>query len=150
MSKASDIATALCDRLAQIVPQNGYPSGVGARVFRGKRDMDPSLFPCSVLIESDDSVSAASASKNTKVTVTADYFIEAFLACDPDHPNDAAHQAITDLKRAMFGGDPSYGDLIRKGLVYVGRVIEPRDAGVMHVAVSIHVQAEYFEDLINP
>lgn len=150
MSKASDIAAAITARLAQISIANGYHTDIGLRVFRGKRDLDEPDAPCCVLVESDDSVAPASASRNTKVIITADYAIEALLACDPDHPNDAAHLAITDLKRALFNGDPSYGKLINKGLAYTGRVIEPRESGSGLVGVQVKVQAEFVEELMNP
>lgn len=150
MSKASGIAAAIADRLGQISITNGYLTDIGQKVFRGKRDLSEEDCPCCVLIENDDAVAPASASRNTKVIITADYAIEALLACDPDHPNDAAHMAITDLKRALFNGDPSYGKRINKGLAYTGRVIEPRESGSGLVGVQVKVQAEFVEDLMVP
>lgn len=153
MSIALEIATALSARIEAISVANGYMTDIGLRVFRGRREISVDKIPCVVLIEDDDSAEPQGSTKHSRNTcdVTAPYVFEAHLYCDPDHPNDAAHQAIADLKKALFRiDDHDYGGLLSAGLAYRGRTIEPREPGVSAVAVAVRVEASYIESLENP
>lgn len=153
MSRAAEVAAAIAARLQGVRLANGFDTDIGRMVYRGKRGLDESSLPCVVLIEADDTAEPRGTTRNSLNTcsITAPYYIEAHLACDPDHPNDAAHLAIADIKRALFSlDDHLYGGLISQGLTYRGRTIEPREPGVAAVAVAVRVEAHYVESLENP
>ncbi len=151
MSKASDIAQELYNRVAQITKANGFNTDIGLRVFRGKRALDAEAdVPCAVLVEGNDTPQDSSM---TGVSISQRYVFEAYDACDPDHPNDAAHLMIADLKRAIFAGEPKHGMRLggrAKEMTYKGRVIGPREDGAETVFAGIHIDVLYAEDLTNP
>ncbi|MBS4019904.1 MAG: hypothetical protein KGZ68_16915, partial [Dechloromonas sp.] len=64
-------------------------------------------------------------------------------------PNDAAHEAIRDIKRAIFAGDGNFGGRVLK-VTYAGRDIGPRADGVPVVFVTVDIDVDYVEDLTNP
>ena len=151
MTKASDIALELYNRVSQISKANGFNTDIGLRVFRGKRSLDAKDdVPCVVLVEGNDTPQDESL---TSVSVSQRYVFESHDACDPDHPNDAAHLMIADLKRAIFAGEPKHGMRLNgkaKGMTYKGRVIGPREDGAETVFAGIHLDVLYVEDLTNP
>lgn len=146
MSAAQDIALKISDRLAAITIANGYATDIGLRVFRGRRRIDPDMVPCVVLIEGDDDVRSESL---RSANIGQQYFIEGHDACDPDNPNDKGHEILADLKKAVFSGDTTFGRSIRK-IDYKGRRIVPREEGITSVAASIHIEAQFVEDLTSP
>ncbi|MGH7461960.1 MAG: hypothetical protein ACREMA_13175 [Longimicrobiales bacterium] len=151
MSKADDIARVLSARLERITKANGFATDIGLRVYRGRRSLDAETdVPCVVLAEGNDTPQDDSL---TLVSISQRYVCEAHVPCDPDHPNDAAHQIIADLKRAIFGGEPKHGmrlDGHAKQLHYKGRAIGPREDGGETVSAGIHIDVLYVEDLTNP
>lgn len=146
MAAARDVAAALAARLGQITKANGYHTDIGLRVYRGRRKLDMAKIPCVVLGEGDDEVQANSL-RNANIKQT--YVFEALHACDPDNPNDTAHDLIEDLKRAIFSGDTTFGRTVRS-LEYRGRLISPREDGAALVAASIEITAGFVEDLTAP
>ena len=91
------------------------------------------------------------------VSIEQRYLVVACLECDPDNPNDAAHAAIRDIKRAVFkpeadvspGAIGALGGRV-KALHYRGKIIEQRVDGRPLVFVSVELAAEFVEDLTNP
>jgi hypothetical protein len=154
VSVASDIAGALAARLAQITVANGYATDIGLRVFRGKRSLGEEAVPCVTVIEGDDAPQTGGGKLNGAVTIAQRYAIEGHVVCDPDHPNDAAHLVIADLKRAIFAGGRAVGGAPKLGnareVNYVGRSISSREDGLAIVAASIEIDAVYAEDLRAP
>jgi hypothetical protein len=157
VSVASDLAEAFSDKLAQITVANGYYTDIGLRVYRGKPRIDLANVPCVVIYEAgdkvdDDTQSATLASPRVKlqdVKLMQRYFFEGHAECDPDHPNDAAHRIIADLKRALFAGDRSCDSKVRT-LQYKGRSIGRREDGQSIINASIVVDAEIVENLAAP
>lgn len=157
MSVASGMAAALAFRLAGITIPNGYQTDIGVKVFRGKPRIAQSDVPCIVIYEAGDKVSDDAQSptlgrtmgKLADVKLMQRYYIEGHTTCDPDNPNDAAHLILSDLKRAVFGGDRSYGSIARK-LTYVGRAIGRREDGLALISASIVIDAEIVENLAEP
>ncbi|MBF6987254.1 hypothetical protein [Cupriavidus sp. IK-TO18] len=150
MSKASDIAVELSNRIARITKANGFNTDIGLRVFRGKRAFSEDDLPCLVLVEGNDTPQDDAL---TAMVVSQRYVFEAHTECDPDHPNDAAHLVIADLKRAIFAGEPKLGMRLNgkaKGMTYKGRVIGAREDGAPTVFAGIHIDVLYVEDLTNP
>ncbi len=146
MTHARDIALALDTRLRGIAPAAGYRTPMGERVYRGRRRLNEEHIPCIVLIESDDEPQDH---RPGRVKLAQRYLIEGHTPCDPDNPNDAAHDILSDLKRAIFAGDDTLGGLVRT-LKYLGRSIEPREDGLSLVSASIEIEVDYIEDLSNP
>lgn len=150
MSKASDIALKLSERATAISKANGYNTDIGLRIFRGKRAFSEEDLPCLVLVEGNDTPQDDAL---TAVSISQRYIFEAHTACDPDHPNDAAHLIIADLKRAIFAGEPKHGMRLgglAKGMTYKGRVIGAREDGAPTVFAGIDIDVLYVEDLTNP
>jgi hypothetical protein len=146
VSAAYNISMKLSERLAQITVANGYNTDIGLRVYRGKLSVDSSAVPCVILVEGDDEV----VSENTRqANLRQMYLIEAHDTCDPSHPNDKAHLILSDLKRAIFGGDKSYSGLLSK-LSYRGRSIQAREGGTALVAAGIRAEVAFVEDLNAP
>lgn len=152
MSIAQDIAIALSARLALIDTgtRPEFATRIGLRVMRGRRRLDESMVPCVVIIEGDDTVTD---SRGSDVCLTQRYVFEGHAACDPDNPNDTAHDIIKDLKRAIFkdAGDlESWLPFRVRSLRYVGRNIDPREDGLSIVSAAIEIEVTYTENLANP
>jgi hypothetical protein len=159
ISLSHDLSLALAARLETITIANGFQTDIGLTVFRGKGRIDEGDVPCCVIYEAGDkkdgdSQAASLAGGPTRMKLSdvhlmQRYFIEGHAPCDPDHPNDAAHAIIADLKRALFDGDRSFGDRVRR-LFYHGRAIGRREDGARIVNASIVVDAEIVENLASP
>ena len=146
MSKASAIAMAIFARASQITVANGYATDIGATGYRGKKYLDPESLPCFVLVEESDE--GVSRQRVTSLTTT-DYVLEGYATCDADHPNDAGHLIVADLKKAIFSGDLSFGQGVTD-IVWKGREIEPREEGTTLVAGRIRFALSYVENLAAP
>lgn len=144
-SKAAQIAAALAARLAQVTTTGGYETDVGLTVYRGRRNTEPG--PHITLYEGEDT--AKEQSLKAVVHLTQVYVAEAVDTCDPDNPNDRAHQILSDLKRAVFGSDQTLGGLV-KTIEYRGRLIGTREEGQDYCFASIRFAVEYVEDLKAP
>lgn len=147
-TKASDVAQALYDRVRGIATANGSETDIGLRVYRGRRNVDETQVPCAVLIEGNDTPRDRPG-RIPSVSITQRFVVAAYLACDPDNPNDAAHAAVRDLKRALFGDGGSWGSRVLK-VSYQGRDIGPRADGRPIVFVTVDIDVDYVEDLTNP
>jgi hypothetical protein len=147
-TKASEVAANIATRIAAINVLGGYETDIGARVFRGRRNVDESAVPCAVIIEGTDTPTDRPGKLPT-VSITQRYVIAAYLTCDPNNPNDAAHAAIRDIKKAIFNGDGDFGGKVLR-VSYRGRDIGPRADGVPVVFVTVDIDVDYVEDLTNP
>ena len=149
---AEDIGTELSARLATCTVAQGAETDLGAKVYRGRRRVDDSMIPCSAVIEGDD-VPTRGGNVKTDYKLAQRYVLYAYVQCDPSNPNDAAHAAIRDMKRALFntGGaaDSKLGGKVRD-LEYLGRDIGPRADGAGFVLAAIEVGVEYVENVANP
>lgn len=146
MSLAKAISIELTGRLAAIRLTGGTLTDAGARVFRGKRRLDDTNIPCCVIVEGEDSV-ADQGGKSVKLRQR--YIVEAHDHCDPDHPNDKAHDLLVDLKRAVFTGDKTMGRKILS-IEYVGRTIGAREDGVGITFAALLFDVVYAENLTEP
>lgn len=146
MSKAADIAAVIVARLATIRTAAGYATQAGATVYRGRRHVPEEAMPCLTLIEGDDNVIERN---ENQASIVLPFTIEGHIACDPDHPNDAAHRLIADIKRSVFGGDPRLGGLA-KDTFYTGRIISPRVDGVTAVVVAVSLEVRMVETVDAP
>lgn len=150
---AEDIGQELATRVATRLVANGAETNLGAAVYRGRRVIDDDMVPCTAIIEGSDTVEESDSARSTETRVRQQYVLLGYVPCDPDHPNDAAHMAIRDLKKAVFvtggKGDRTLGNKVRR-MRYRGRDIGPRADGAAFVVVSVEVEAEFAEDLAAP
>ena len=147
--RAEDIGLHVQQCLSNITKANGYETDLGARVFRGRRNIDDSAVPCAVVLEGPDNVADSNDGRKPMVRLMQRYVLAGYVRCNPLHPNDAAHAAIRDLKKAVFSETSELRKKVRT-VFYRGRDIGPRADGVPIVFVSIDVDVEYVEDLTNP
>lgn len=148
---AEDIGTELSARLQACTVALGAETDLGVKVYRGRRHVDDSMIPCCVVIEGDDV--PARVSVGTRYNLDQRYVLFAYVPCDPDNPNDAAHAAIRDMKRALFNTD-GQPDVKLGGKVkeidYLGRDIGPRADGAAFVLAAIEVGVTYVENVAAP
>lgn len=153
LTRAEDVALEIQRRLKLVLVSNGAETNLGAFVSRGNRFIDITSAPCSILIEGADHVQDQTSSSGNMV-VRQDYVIAAILACDIDNPNDTAHRALRDLKKAMFrsadGTPNSTFDRQVKQVTYRGRDIQPRADGKAFVVTVFEISVEYPEKLYAP
>lgn len=157
-TKARDIAQHINTLLAGITVANGYQTDIGLRVYRGKRKINDDQVPCAAIIEGEDRVGGNQGPASQKVTQS--YVLGGYAECDPDHPNDTAHQIIADLKKAVFTlpanptraeqitGTNTFGGRV-KNVTYRGRDIGPRADGIPIVFAVVHIDVEFVEQLTD-
>lgn len=152
--KSDDIAKYLTEVLKSITLANGYPVEF-PRVYRGRLKHDEDRVPYAVLIEGDDRPSNTENMKD--VAITQDFVLGAYVTCDADNPNDAAHVAIRAIKKAVFTSDLARkqqagargGNGRVKSLAYKGKDIGPRADGKAIVFAVVHIEVTFAEDLLD-
>lgn len=148
-TSASAVALALSERLARILPANGFATATGTRIMRGKRTVPAdSQVPCIIMIEGGDEPTDRPG-RIPMCHIKLPFVIDAFDACDPENPNDRAHQMISDIKRAIFHDGTNLGGQAYL-VTYTGSDIGPRPDGAAFVQARVSVSIEYVEDLTNP
>lgn len=149
---AEGIAGALKARLETITTAAGAETDVGLRVFMGRRSVpDETVMPCTVLLEVDDIPSRQNVGQ--KYHVLQGFVVMAYLRCDRDDPNIAAHQAIRDIKRVLFRTNGKPDDTLggqAHEVTYLGKQISPREGGQRTVVAIVEVAVSYVEDVSNP
>lgn len=154
--KSSDIAEYLTTVLQGISIAEGYNTDIGATVFRGRLKHDEDRVPYCVLIEGEDRPQENDGGR-LDVTLEQDFVLGAYVHCDVDNPNDAAHRAIKDIKKAVFSSDlarrPVAGARGANGRVaklsYRGKDIGPRADGKNIVFAVVHISVTFAEDLTD-
>lgn len=151
LQRAEDIAAALKARIEALRQANGAETDIGAKVYQGRIRIDKTMLPCTVVIEADDAPDRVNVVASYQVAQR--YVLMAYLVCDPDQPNVAAHKALRDLKRAVFltagKPDPRWGGTV-KDVEYLGREIGPREDGEAMVVALIEIAVTYVENLGSP
>ena len=154
-TRARDVAAHLSTLLAGVRVANGFETDIGVRVYRGKRKIDDTSVPCAVLLEGDDTPGETQGTDYQKITQS--YVLGGYAPCDPDNPNDAAHQIVSDLKKAVFqlvdptkaesiNGSQTFGGRV-KNVEYKGRDIGARTDGGSIVFAVIHIDVSFVERL---
>jgi hypothetical protein len=151
LKTAEAVSDALLARCAPITVANGYETDMGLRHFRGARRVDETMLPCTVLIEGDEDPSRVGT--RTSIKTRRKFALLAYVPCDAQNPNVAAHAAIRDMKRAIFtlngAADWTLGGQVRD-VVYLGSEIAARADGQKFVVAAVEVELEYVEDLALP
>lgn len=153
--KSSDIAEYLTEVLGSIQTANGYLTDLGTTVYRGKLKHDEDRVPYAVLIEGEDRPGETGAQKD--ITITQDFVLGAYVFCDVDNPNDAAHEAIKDIKKAVFSSELARRTVAGargangriQNLTYRGKDIGPRADGKNIVFAVVHISVTFAEDLLD-
>lgn len=155
LTSAEAVAAEILARIGAVSVANGYETNLGAKVFAGRRSVDPSMLPCATLIEADDEIQDLTNMRIgvPQAEIKQHYVMYAYLECDPDHPNTMAHKAIRDFKRAVFNTDgkpdASFGRKVRE-VRYLGRDISPRADGSATVVAAIEITVQFVESLSAP
>lgn len=151
LQRAEDIADEIHVRLARCMIAQGAETDLGRVTFRGRRKVDDTMLPCCSLIEGDDIPSRET--RSTYYELSQRYVVFAYLPCDPNDPNVAAHKGIRDLKRAIFRTDGkasvTWGGRVKE-VAYLGRDIGPRADGAAFVIAAIEFAVTFVEDVANP
>lgn len=148
INQASVLAIEIAARVATITIANGFHTDIGLNVLRGRRRIDDHQVPCVVVVEGLDTPTAGPGRMAT-AEINQSYMLIAYHACNPDHPNDKAHDLIKDLKRAIFKDGVTLGGAVPR-VEYKGRDIGPRGDGVGIVCASIEIAVKFVEELTNP
>ena len=154
--KSSDIAEYLTTVLQAIRVTNGYKTDIGATVYRGRLKHDEDRVPYCVLIEGEDRPQENDGGR-LDVTLEQDFVLGAYVLCNVDNPNDAAHLAIKDIKKAVFSSDLARKQVAgARGangrvakLSYRGKDIGPRADGKNIVFAVVHITVAFAEDLLD-
>ena len=154
--KSSDIAEYLTEVLGTIKVSNGYNTDIGATVYRGRLKHDEDRVPYAVLIEGEDRPQENDGGR-LDVTLEQDFVLGAYVFCNVDNPNDAAHDAIADIKKAVFSSDLARKQMAGarggngrvKNLEYKGKDIGPRADGKNIVFAVVHISVTFAEDLLD-
>ena len=149
LNRSEPIGDEIVARMARCTVAQGAETDLGVAVYRGRQAIVDDMIPCSVLIEAEDEPSPTKPSRTTDYKITQGYVLLAYVPCDPDHPNAAAHAAIRDMKRAVFGDGHDLGGRVRE-MRYRGKDIGPRADGKPFVVAAIEVAAEFAEDVSAP
>lgn len=153
LHSAEDVGLEISARLRTRTVAQGAETDLGASVFRGRRVIDDDQIPCTAVIEGQDDVEENDASREAQARIKQDYVLLAYVPCDPVNPNDAAHKALRDMKRAVFRtdgkADRTLGGKVRR-VRYRGRDIGPRGDGAAFVVAALEINVEFTEDLSAP
>lgn len=153
LQTAEAIGLEISTRLATRTVALGAETDLGAQVFRGRRIVDDDQIPCTTLIEGSDEIEENESQRTLEARIKQTYVALAYIPCDPVNPNDAAHAAIRDMKRALFTTagvpDRTLGSKVKR-VHYRGRDIGPRADGAAFVVASLEVAVEFVENLATP
>jgi hypothetical protein len=150
ISTAEGVAAEVTRRMELILKSGGFETDAGQKVYRGKRKVDEEKVGtgCLVLIEGDDDP-VARPGRQPLYKNEQTYILGGYLPCSAEHPNDAAHALIRDLKRAIFSDPENFGGAV-DNVAYRGRDIGPRADGVNIVFAMIEIVVTFVEDLRKP
>ena len=151
LHRAEDVAAEVRTRLARCTVAQGAETDIGATVYQGRRRIDEDMIPCVTVIEGPDTPDRTRVRDTYEIA--QQYVIFAYVACDPNNPNVAAHAAIRDIKRSLFTtdgkGDGRFGGAVM-GVDYLGRDIGPRADGAAFVVAAVEISVNYSEQLSAP
>lgn len=148
LTTAAQIAAEIKARLSAITINEGAETDIGSRIFMGRAKIGDDELPCISVIEGQDDPTDQPG-RLPAVVLNQLYVINAYLECDADNPNDAAHAAIRDIKRAIYKDGSTFGEKVSK-VTYRGRDIGPRPDGAAVVQAQVMISIKYAETLANP
>lgn len=148
MSKVYDLLLAIQARLETISPANGYQTDIGARVLidPDAADMSNEAAPVTRLFETEAENISQQPNRNQCLMKTL-FIIETQHAVEGVNPTEAAHMAIADIIRAVFGTDDRTLDSRAREVRLEGYRIVAPEAGSRHVLAQVrgsHVYVNHF------
>lgn len=146
LKTTEEVSLEIKRRLLTVLQVDGFETNLGATVFMGKRAVDNDEVPCVSIIEGEDHPGEANNREDVKITV--DYALVAYVPCDPDNPNTAAHAALRDMKKVIFE-DYRMGKTVGS-MEYRGRDIGARSDGESLVMAVLHFSVMIVEKLPGP
>jgi len=140
--------------LANITIANGYNTDMGTNVVWGKISNTSDQMPCVFLIDGDaankdnDEVpNVKGRARTLNIKVRKRIIIEAHVACDPNRPNAAGHDALNDIKALMMDGDRSF-DGISMSTLWISDTFGRREDGVAVIPVLSQFDITYCLDFV--
>lgn len=150
LRSGDEISRLITERLETCRTAAGFETDLGREVYRGRLAVDARQVPCAAIIEGNQTLSEADGRTALEVRILQEYVVLAYVPCDIKHPNDAAHQALRDVRRALFvtNGKPdrTLGDKVKR-LMYRGHDIGPRADGAAFVVAQVILAVEFVEML---
>jgi len=143
LKTTEEVSLEIKRRLLTVLQVDGFETNLGATVFMGKRAVDDDEVPCVSIIEGEDHPGETVNRDDVKIEV--DYALAAYVPCDPDDPNTAAHAALRDMKKVIFT-DYRWGKIVGT-LQYRGRDIGARSDGAALVMAVLHFTVMIVENL---
>lgn len=148
VSNMAFAAENLVERLSRIDADAGYLTSVGRHVYWGRKTI-PSGTSAFVALHETDEEGVLEQKSDGVVLLRVPYVIEAQMPCDPDHPNEAGHRMVRDIKAAIFGAGMQLAGCLND-IRYAGRTIFQRDNGAKNVVVQVRIEVTLTESLANP
>ena len=146
MSKEACIAEEIAKRIGNISVANGYTTDIGRMVFMGRLAIDPSSTPCAVVVEGATKVDMLNGNRCRTVGI---FHLEGHADGDPEFPNVVGRKIVSDLKKAVFSGDLTFGQGVVSA-IYKGRHIATREDGLKLASAAVMIELTYVENLAAP
>lgn len=151
LDTSESVAAEAVRRLSLCTTAQGAETDLAREVYQGRRKISDDMIPCVTLIEAQDTVNRER--RGTLVNVAQRYVAFAYVACDPRHPNTAAHAALRDMKRAVFTTAGAADWNWQRKVIdveYLGKDIGPRADGQAFVVVAMEFAVHFVEDVAAP
>lgn len=156
MSKTNDIVKQLVERLGAIRRVDGFATDAGLNVSRGRPAVAGGAEEALDVFELEDQIekqrvdgSGASDCTAVDTDLLLPINIEGYAVVAADQHMEVGHALVSDIKRAVFGGDMTWGGLATH-THYIGRTIDRRAEGANAVTVLVQIRIGCVEDLANP
>lgn len=150
---AGGVSAIVSERLSQISKANGFETDCGTRIFRGRRKVEKEQVGttgCILILEGRDIPEQQIGGRLAQVLLLQEYGIVAFVPIEgTEEPNDAAHRALRDMKKAIWKSDATFGQQVKE-VRYQARDIGVREDGTNHVEVLLEIGVVFVESLITP
>ena len=138
--------------LLKNIDGNGtYYCDIGERVYKGRFSFDDDdTYPLLTVQEVSESNDNPDSPILQKVKINKRISVHGLAdISDMNNPNDTAHGLISDIKKAIFSGDPRLnGDCI--SVKYIGSSISAKEDSVTKVSCTVDLAVVYAENLLNP
>jgi hypothetical protein len=122
---------------------------VVATVHRGRRKIDDTMMPCGVVVEGDAVPGERRGGRSTEYSLRCECAWHAYVACDPNDPNVAAHAALKAMKTALWSDGTTMAGHVRD-VEFLGTDIAPRVDGAAWVLAVLTFSATLVEDVAKP
>jgi len=148
LSKKRRIVDAVVARLQTITVANGYNTGAGARVYRGRVEFTASD-PLPVLTVLQDNVFVES-DRGERMLLALPLGVQGIVTVDRDNPSDAVDDLEADILTALFAvGDDTLSDLVSE-IKQAGRIYSDIEAGTTVAGLSVNTDIKFIERVGDP